>query len=198
VSTPDVFIIESLDPDDEGNGRCEGTSISHVLRLHDKHPQYCYVRTRKQFAEAINEFRLSNYRYLHISAHGDRDGMATTNLDEIGNAQLAELLSPALSGKRLFLSACKMVHRQLAREIIPRTGCQSVVGPRQNIGFAEAAVFWPAVYHLMFTRDSSKITRTALRECLSKVATLFEVEIGFYSRAGTTLGYSRDILKAGV
>ena len=31
---PDVFIIESLDPDDEGNGRFEGSIISNMLRLH--------------------------------------------------------------------------------------------------------------------------------------------------------------------
>jgi hypothetical protein len=196
TTKPDVFIIESLDPDDEGNGRFEGSSISHILRLHGKRPEYRYVRSRKQLASAVAEFRLSDYRYLHISAHGDRSGMATTNLDDIGNSELAQLLSPGLRGKRLFLSACKMVHRDMAGVIIPGTGCLSVVGPRKNIGFAEAAVFWPAVYHLMFKRDSERITRKILKDSLSKVASLFEVEIGYYSRSSAAGGYSRDILKA--
>lgn len=46
ATVPDVFIIETLNPDDEGNGRFEGSVISSVLRLHEKKPIYCYVRTR--------------------------------------------------------------------------------------------------------------------------------------------------------
>lgn len=32
----EVFIIESLDPDDEGNGRFEGSIVSRILRLQRK------------------------------------------------------------------------------------------------------------------------------------------------------------------
>jgi hypothetical protein len=194
-SKPDVFIIESLDPDDEGNGRFEGGTISHVLRLHGKRPEYRYVRTLKQLKKAISEFDASGYRYLHISAHADRDGMITTNQDDVGNAELAQLLSPALKGRRLFLSACSMVHRRMAAEMIPTTKCLSVVGPRRDIGFTEAAVFWPAVYHLLFSSDSERVTRATLRAALSKVASLFSVEIGYYSTSSSVRGYSRDILK---
>lgn len=58
-TVPDVFIIEALDPDDEGNGRFEGSSISHVLKLHGERPIYQYVRTRSQFKAAINQFAAS-------------------------------------------------------------------------------------------------------------------------------------------
>lgn len=60
---PDVFIIESLDPDDEGNGRFEGSIISNMLRLHGKEPKYRYVRTRGEFEDAVGEFGRSRYRY---------------------------------------------------------------------------------------------------------------------------------------
>jgi hypothetical protein len=193
---PDVFIIESLDPDDEGNGRLEGTIISHVLRLHQKQPQFRYVRTRDQFAEALQEFESSAYQYLHISAHGHRRGLVTTNLDEITSTELASLLSPSFRGKRLFLSACSLVRQETAASIIPSTGCSSIIGPRTRIGFAEAAVFWPAVYHLMFDEDSGRMTRQRLKACLSSAADLFNVQIGYYaaSRSSPT-GYSTDILK---
>lgn len=196
TTVADVFIIESLDPDDEGNGRFEGSNVSHVLRLHGKHPVYRYVRTKGQFRGAIREFAKSDYRYLHISAHGDRDGMVTTNLDDISNGELARFLNPALSGKRLFLSACSMVHKELAAAIIPTTGCTSVVGPRTDVSFTEAAVFWPAVYHLLFTQDSERVTREALRNALSKAAGLFGIEVAYYAKSATQKrGYSRDILK---
>ena len=80
---PEIFIIESLDPDDEGNGRFEGSIISRMLRLHGKEPKYRYVRTKKEFKKAIKQFGQLQYRYLHISAHANEEGMCTTNLDKI-------------------------------------------------------------------------------------------------------------------
>lgn len=196
MSLADVFIIESLDPDDEGNGRFEGGSISHILRLHGKHPIYRYVRTRGQFRGAVREFANSDYRYLHISSHGDRTGMITTNGDAIGNDELAGYLTPSLSGKRLFLSACSMVHREMAAAIIPATGCTSVVGPRTDVAFSEAAVFWPAVYHLIFTHDTERVTRAALKQALSKAAHLFDIKVGYYAKSlNLKRGYTRDVLE---
>jgi len=196
VTKADVFIIESLDPDDEGNGRFEGSSLSHILRLHGKDPRYSYVRTKEQFIAALKEFSDSSYRYLHISAHADADGMCTTNLDDISYSELAALLNPYMKGKRLFLSACAMVHEEMAKAIIPLTQCTSIVGPRQLVGFAEAAVMWPAVYHLMFSASDSAMTHAVLKENLKKVSTLFDVELGYFSKSKLSArGYTMDLLK---
>lgn len=193
----DIFIIESLSPDDEGNGRFEGQVISHVARLHGKQPAYRYVRTRADFEKAVKTFLRSDFRYLHISAHADREGIATTNRDEITNRDLGEMLGKRFADRRLFLSACSIVHKAMASEIIPVTRCFSVVGPRQDIGFAEAAVFWPALYHLMFQHDARAMSRASLAVNLKKVASLFGVEIGYYARsASRKSGFSADILKA--
>ena len=192
----DVFIVETLDPDDEGNGRLEGSSISHLLRLHGKNPIYRYVRTRQQFKKAIKSFANSNYRYLHISAHADAEGMCTTNREEINYNDLADILVPYLKNRRLFLSACSMVHDKMAKEIIPKTGCYSIVGPKDDIDFAVAAVFWPSIYHLMFAKSGSVMKHTALKANLTKVANLFDVKIGYYSRSRQLKrGYTEDILK---
>jgi hypothetical protein len=196
TTVPDVSIIESLHPDDEGNGRFEGSSISHVLRLHGKNPRYRYVRTREEFQGAVEEFGSSNYRYLHISAHAEAEGMCTTNLDEIDYDELAEILKPHLRNRRLFLSACSMVHDDMAAEIIPKTKCYSVIGPREDITFTAAAVFWPSVYHLMFSHNNESMKREELKRYLKKVTELFEIDIGFYSKALGKKGYSKDLLKA--
>lgn len=195
-TVPDVFIIESLDPDDEGNGRFEGSSISHVLRLHGKNPLYRYVRTRQEFEGAVKEFGSSNYRYLHISAHAEPEGMCTTNLDEIDYDELSDILKPHICNRRLFLSACSMVHDDMAAEIIPKTKCYSVIGPKEDITFTAAAVFWPSIYHLMFSHSSQSMKREELKMYLRKVTDLFEIDIGFYSRASGKPGYSRDLLRA--
>lgn len=196
VTHPDVFIIESLDPDDEGNGRFEGSVVSHVLRLHGKQPIYRYVRTRDQFESAVSEFGQSKYRYLHISAHAESEGMCTTNLDEIDYDELADLLAPHMSGKRLFLSACSMVHDDMAKEIIPKTNCTSIVGPKNDIPFTSAAVFWPALYHLMFSNKGSAMSHETLKQCLARVSDLFDCEIGYYSKSKKLKrGYTADLLK---
>lgn len=192
----DVFIIESLDPDDEGNGRLEGNSITHLLRLHGKRPIYHYVRTRESFEEALVKFSESNYRYLHISAHAESEGLITTNQDEIDYDELAHLLGAGLKNKRLFLSACSLVHEDMAKEMITKTDCVSVVGPRDNIRFSDAAVFWPAIYHKMFTAKSHSMSHVDLKNNLQDVANLFEVEIGYFSRSKRLIeGYTRDFLK---
>ena len=193
---PEVFIIESLDPDDEGNGRFEGSIISQMLRLHGKEPKYRYVRTKKDFKKAIKQFGQSQYRYLHISAHADEDGMCTTNLDEINYDEMSKILNPYLVGRRLFLSACSMVHEDMAKEIIPSTGCYSVVGPTEKIYFSDAAIVWSSIYHLMFSKDSDKMSRKVLKENLTKVCKLFEVQIAYFSKSNKLKrGYTKDLLQ---
>jgi len=185
----DVFIIESLDPDDEGNGRFEGSVISSILRLHGKHPMYRYVRTREEFEEAVKEFGKSRYRYLHISAHGDKEGLCTTNLEPIDFDELGDMLQPYLKDKRLFLSACSMVHEDMAAYVIPKTDCFSVMGPEDDIEFHRAALFWASLYHLMFLKDSEKFNRARLTETLTKASDLFEVNVKFFYRSESTRGF---------
>ena len=193
---PEVFIIESLDPDDEGNGRFEGGIISRMLRLHGKSPKYRYVRTREEFGEAVLQFGESQYRYLHISAHAEPEGMCTTNLDEIDFDELAEILNPHLEGRRLFLSACSMVHEDLAKEIIPRSGCYSVVGPNEDILFSDAAILWSAIYHLMFSENDRAMSHSTLKKHLINTTNLFDVDISYFSKSKKLKrGYTSDILK---
>lgn len=195
ATIPDFFIIESLNPDDEGNGRFEGSSISHVLRLHGKNPKYRYVRTRKQFIKALKEFDKSRYRYLHISAHADEDGMCTTNQDEIHYTDLAKLLKPCMAGRRLFLSACAMVHEKMAKAIIPETQCVSIIGPKEVVSFCDAAVLWPAIYHLMFTNRDDAMSHDALKTVLKSTVDLFKVNLVYFSRSKKLKrGYTVDFL----
>lgn len=87
-------------------------------------------------------------------------------------------------------------HDDIAKEIIPATGCYSVVVPREEIEFSVAAVFWPAVYHLMLKENDKKMSHASLRQNLRKVAALFDADIGYYSRSKKLpRGYTGDILR---
>ncbi|WP_207283941.1 hypothetical protein [Pseudomonas sp. FW300-N2F2] len=193
ASIPDVFIIETLNPDDEGNGRFEGGVISSVLRLHEKNPIYRYVRTRDQFIEAVTEFGKSRYRYLHISAHGNKHGLFTTNQDEISYTDLAKILAPHLKKRRLFLSACSMIHEKFLLALFSSTECISIVGSRKAIYFSDAAVTWPAIYHLMFSEDSEGMAKAHLKEQLTHVRALFKIDLAYYSKSKNKCGYTHNL-----
>jgi len=188
---PEVFIVESLRFADEEAGRLEGRMLSHMLNLHKKRSKYYYIRTKKELIAVLNLFKKSEYRYLHLSCHGDETGMATT-LDEIDFDELGKIMIPYLKDKRLFVSACEMVNDNLANAIIPKSGCLSVIGPNTNIGFSDAAIFWSSVYHLMFSENVHGMKSDALKRNIEKVSTLFNVEINYFAKSKSNEKGYRD------
>ena len=192
-----VFIVETLDPDDEGNGRCEGVVISQILRLHGKEPVYRYVRTRKQFKRAIKEFGESKCRYLHISSHANKKRMITTNGDKISFRELAIILKKIIRGKRLFLSACLMTNDDLASEIFGKTRCLSILGPTGKVKFTVSAVLWPALYHLMFSALDDGMRNVELKKNSKSLAKLFEEEMRLYIRSKGKNSTYREYTYAG-
>lgn len=194
-TVPEVYIIESLDPNDEGNGHFEGVILSRILDLHGKRCKYDYVRTSAQFKEAVKRFGKSRYRYLHISIHADSEGMCTTNQDEIDFKKLGKIFRPHLNGRRLFLSACAMVHRDLAKAVIPESGCNSIIGPNEDICFTDAAVFWSSLYHLMFSHNTDAMKRTDLLRFLRQTSKLFQVNMSYFSKSTSEKdGVSQDLV----
>jgi hypothetical protein len=126
-----LFIIESLDFEDEKNRR-EGRILQQILRLSGEKARYIYIRTAQELPFALEEFRRSNYRYLHISCQGSKDTIALT-FDQLTFEDFAAEIRPYLANRRLFFSACSVVNEELAKVIIPASGyySTSVV----NVGF---------------------------------------------------------------
>lgn len=176
-----VFIIESLNLNDEREERFEGRILKQILRLSGKEASYYYIRTRRELEQIISEFAKSGFRYLHISCHGNASGMATT-FDWMNLAELGSILGPHLAGRRLFLSACEMTTKDLARETLSGTGCYSVIGPADEVSFSDAALLWSSFYHLMFRTNESRMQRKWILAHLRSTATLFGVRMNYFSR----------------
>lgn len=188
MSVPEVFIIESLDFEDEEQGRYEGKILSDILHLSGKKSIYYYIRTKVELEEILDKFWETDYRYLHISCHGNGYEMATT-LDSIPFKELAKLVEPVLENRRLFLSACSMTNEKLAKEIIPSSDCLSIIGPSKDINFNDAAILWASFYHLMF-RDNYKImNRENLLRNTKSVAQMYKVPMNYYSKSKRKSGY---------
>ena len=185
---PDVFIIESLKFKDERKQRFEGRVLDRILRLCGKNPIYYYVRTKRELKVVLNKFEESEYRYLHLSCHGDDESIATTLDNDIGFEELGGMLNPYLDGRRLFISSCDVVNDQLA-DVVMESGCLSIIGPSEDVFFAEATVFWASFYYLAFLSDTQGMAPTDLDEIVSNLETTFGTDVAYYGK--TRKGFRR-------
>jgi hypothetical protein len=195
MSVPKVFIIESLEFEDEENERYEGNIISNILKLSSIQTKYYYVRTKKEFIEVVKLFEQSDYRYLHISCHGGKDKASIwTTLDNISFDELSKILYNSLDKKRLFLSSCSVVNQKLAKAIIPITGCYSIIGPKKDIEFRDAAIMWAAFYHLMFKKNNRNMSREGLLENMQKVVDTFGQSLNYFSSSRSRIYKNTQII----
>ena len=187
---PEVFIIESLEWDDEQNGRHEGRILSDILRLGGKKPIYYYVRTKQEFVELMDIFQASRSRYLHLSCHGDLESISTT-LDIIGFEELGAILNPYMDRRRLFVSSCEVVNEDLADAIIPGSGCLSIAGPTEKIAFSDAAILWASFYKIAFDIRRRGMSGDDIKFILGELATLFYVPVAYYRK--TRMDYAYEV-----
>jgi hypothetical protein len=177
---PNVFIIESLDFEDERDNDFEGHVLSEILHLSRIENRYYYIRTEQELVKLLDEFYDLNFRYLHISCHGNKKSIGTT-LDNIKFDRLAELLETKLLKKRLFLSACSAVNDDLANAIMKRTACYSIIGACKPVNLDDAAIFWASFYQLMFKKDRTSMNRGNIESILGKLVSLHGMPLRYYS-----------------
>lgn len=195
LTKPQVFIIESLEIKDEKADLREGAFLQRILYLNDKNSKYYYIRTKKELIEILKEFRHSNYRYLHLSCHGDRQSIALT-YDRIYFSELAKIICPYLKERRLFISSCKIVNNYLAKKIMPTSGCYSIIGPSQEINFNVASIMWASFYHLIFNLESRRITNDTIKPTLQRIVNCFDEPLTYYRRnSNLWKGYSKRVIK---
>ena len=175
----EVFMIESLTYADENADKYEGEVITQILKLNDKKPIYYYIRTKKELISVLKTFEKSNYRYLHISCHANNEEMGTT-LDSIPFEEFSSIVKPHLAYKRLFVSACEMVNDKLARLLLPKSRCYSILGPCKSVSFSSATILWSSFYHLMFNHDSTAMKGDVLRDYATQISGLYEVPLNYF------------------
>ncbi len=177
MSKKGVFIIESLDFDDEKNDFFEGEFLSRILKLGGIDTKYYYIRTKKELKEVLEIFKKSNYRYLHLSCHGSKKSIETT-LDPIDFKTFSKLVTPYLDSKRLFISACSAVNEKLATKIFPKVKCYSLIGFNKDVQFNDAAITWASFYHVMFKKH--RTTSRDISPLLEKLSELYQIPINYF------------------
>lgn len=174
---PQVFIIESLDFDDERAARLEGRVLADVLRMCGKDPLYFYFRTEAELIVLAEKFYQSGYRYLHLSCHGSDTSIEAT-LNSITYVRFAEIFDGKLVNRRLFASACEVGNELFSQVVGGRNkGMHSVAAPTDAIRFDIAVAFWSAFYVKAFYINESAMKAADITSIFQPLCTLFRTRL---------------------
>jgi hypothetical protein len=180
ITTPDVFILESLSFEDEEKERYEGRVLASILKMCGKSPRYYYFRTEAELVELAKMFRATGYRYLHLSCHGSATDIDTT-LETVSIVRLSEIFQNILRNRRLFMSACEVGSELNSTTISSRNqGMYSIVSPMDRIRFDHAAAAWAAYYVRVFELKYASMKHRDMTETLIHISQLFGIRF-FYS-----------------
>lgn len=156
-----VHIIESPSADDLLDGRTEGRILSEILDLAGI--PYCYslVTNLETFDRALDERLLDAFEeyqlppILHLSMHGDKNGIVLSDNTVLAWDGLRELLTPLnneMEGELLIcMSSCfgssgsrMAMHEDTAQPF------WALVGNKHSVSWEDAAVAYVTFYHLLF------------------------------------------------
>lgn len=192
----EVFIIESLKPEDEKAARFDGRHLEDMLRLAGKNPKYFYFQSKSELPHIIALFRQSRYRYLHLSCHASGTHIATTR-DLLPYADFAKYLDGHLPLRRLFCSACELGNQNFAKCVTGggNKGMHSFIAPVSHIQFDHSAAAWSAFYLSMFTENDSAMKKTHIRARLQALTLLFPIEFYFAAYGAHADKWSDEVVK---
>ncbi len=175
-----VFIVESMDTDNEINENLDGKVLKKMLDLCGIPNFYIYIRTKPELDHAMDLFRQTDYGFLHISCHGSNEGLHLT-LDDITFEELELIMGPHLKYRRLFLSACRAACFALAEYFIPRHHCYSVMGSPDSIDYDKAAILWSSYYYLMYKDDKERMWQKNIIPTLQNITRTFGENLNYFS-----------------
>ena len=179
--TDRIYIIESPSEEDLQVGRTEGKALFESLTLAGCDVIYKLVKSKKEFDSAfefvIEDFyekkgKWSAMPFIHVSAHGDEDGIQLTNDDLIDWVDIATLLekinlaiefvphfteySNDVSRIVLCFSACKGFNAfKIWNQTNKKCPYQCVVGPGTDIDWSDSLTAFITFYHLTNFKEKS-------------------------------------------
>lgn len=182
LTQPQTFILESLDHENERSNMMEGKVLYDMLKLNQLNPIYYYFRTQRELQELIKIYKTSNYRYLHLSCHGNTEEVLYT-FGSNSYSHFANIVEKQLNNRRVFISGCHLGNKQFAKEVFATNGgMYSITAPTKKAFFNQAASFWSAFYYMMLAWDSSFMKKKRLDSVLTQLSTLFQLPLAHFYR----------------
>lgn len=174
MTTGFVYIVESPSAADLLDGRTEGRVLSEALRLADTPHTYSVAANVAQFEVALGQ-RLVNawqqhkqWPILHLSMHGNSDGVAFTSGEFLTWAQLREKLLPLIrvmpNALLICMSSCfGFSGCRIAMHHDGEPHFWALVGHPGDVNWTDAAVAYVTFYHRFFKGASVPDSVDAMR-----------------------------------
>jgi hypothetical protein len=164
-----VLIIESSYPKDFYNDELDGKSTCELLKLLGASPKLLYALDRSHFQKAIEFAAEHKYEALHISCHGDENGIAlTAKKDELEWNEFAACFQKTTRcPDALIMSACCGADSKIGLEFAKvRLRPKIIFGSTDSRSYSQYAVAWALLYRRFMLKG---INRDAAQDALSQI-----------------------------
>jgi hypothetical protein len=133
----------------QNEGRNEGAVLFEFLTMSDPgQVEGEDVTNKRDLVAALSDTkRLKKFSYVHISAHGDEEGVGLVL--PRGVLRPDDVPAGCLRGKCLTLSACQCGRADFVMKLVERTEADIAIGPSRDVAHAEAAMFFAYFYFLV-------------------------------------------------
>ncbi len=164
-----VLIVESSYPSDFYADQLDGKSTYELLKLLGASPKLIYALDRKHFQKAIDYAAVHKYEAVHISCHGDEDGVALTLKGE--NLNWSEFVACFRNNMRcpeaVIMSSCCGADSEIGLEFAKGTPRPKIIfGSTDPRSYSQYAAAWTLLYR-RFMLDG--INRDAAQLALSQI-----------------------------
>jgi hypothetical protein len=171
---PFVQVIESPSPDDIFDGRTEGRLLCEALTLAGIRSRYRVATNRTTFERAMHEdigaamVERRSFPIIHISAHGDEDGIGLTDGTRYEWPELQEHLTDINTtlrgGLLVAMSSCFGVNGcYMAMHDDGPLPFWGIAGHSGTALWSDSAIAFVAFYHRMFKGASVEEAQAAMR-----------------------------------
>ncbi len=183
-----VFIVESSYPRDFYHESLDGLSVKSLLNTIWVDCELRMVLNGAYFRRAIREAAEKEYTVLHLSCHGDENGIAFTDNSQPTWDEFAQMFQVLPSVPPvLVMSSCCGADGDIGRAFKRRTKRPKIIfGSTKALTYSEYCTAWAILYH-RFKCDGAnrKTAMTAMRQISAVVNDSFvyrrwDSQSGFY------------------
>jgi len=162
-----VYIVEASYPKDFFRQNLDGLATHNLLLLIGIKSQLRMVLNRTYLKKAIREALRDGYDVLHLSCHGDDDGIALPDDDELSWEDFSELFPESEQTPVLIMSSCKGAATGIAAAFSKhRHPPPFIFGSEEALDYDFYAAAWSLLYRRLW-RDG--VNRDAGQHAIEQI-----------------------------
>lgn len=163
-----VLVIESASPDDFYNDQLDGNATSQLLRLLEIDFEMCIALDERRLSRALKFADSGNFDVIHLSCHGDKDGIQLANRTCIDWEPFAKLFQKCRAHPRaLVMSACCGASSGIGRAFANVPLQPNIIfGSTDERYYHDYAVAWAILYRVFLLNG---VHRDAAQQALAHI-----------------------------